>query len=500
MKLRSRRLLGTGWADRILFAALLLLLLWLPLPWGSNRPWAEAVFGILVGLLGVAYLLTQIFARGDAAFSPQTYVWPLLLWLVWLVWVALQMVPMDFARLQALSPAAARFYASAFPVSHAQLFWPLSVFPNLTWHRWLLSLGYFSLYVLTLGLARDRNRLQTLANTLVMSALFQAVYGGVMVLSRVEYGFFEHKTAYLGLATGTFVNRNHLAGYLELGAAIALGLILADLRVADLGNWKKRARYFLQFLFSTRLRIRVVLAVIVVGLVLTRSRGGNLAFFGALVVAAPIYIFLKERRLFLKSLVLFISLLAVDVWIVSGWFGLDKVVTRVEQTHTETEVRSYAFAAYPALIEKYKQTGSGLGTFATVFAPAQPANSWGYFDHAHNDYAEFLIETGVPGALILLVLVGITSLHALRVILRRNDRLRVGMCFAFLMGTAELAAHSFTDFNLQIPANAATYVVMMAMAAACAQQGRRKLPVPSAGCQEGDMALTSGSEQQGCAS
>lgn len=472
MKQRKPSMLGAGGVNRILFVVLLLLLLWLPLPWGSNRPWAELLFGSITGLLCTCYLLSQFFMRGEQAFSPSRYFWPLLLWMAWLVWVALQLVPLDFQQLQSFSPAAAKLYADAFPASHAQTNWPISIFPNLTYHRWLLSLGYFSLYIVTLGLARDRARLHTLGNVLVISALFQAAYGGIMVLSGIEYGFFAHKTAYLGLATGTFVNRNHLAGYLELGAAVAIGLILADMRSVELGNWKKRARYFLKFLFSTRLRIRVMLAVIVIGLVLTRSRGGNLAFFGALMIAAPIYIFLKERRLFLKSLILFVSLLAVDVWIVSGWFGLDKVVARVEQTHEATEVRTYAFAAYPGLIDKYHLTGSGLGTFATVFAHNQPENSWGYYDHAHNDYAEFLIETGILGTLILLILIGISGLHALRVILKRNDRLRVGICFAFLMASAELAVHSYTDFNLQIPANAATYVVLMAMAGACSQRGR----------------------------
>jgi O-antigen ligase len=497
MKRDKPGMLGGGTINRLLFVVLLIFLLWLPLPWGSNRPWTEFLLGGIAGLLCTCYLLAQIFMRGAGAFVPGQYTWPLLLWVMWLVWVALQLVPLDFQHLQAFSPAAAKLYAQAFPTNHAQTLWPISVFPNLTYHRWLLSLGYFSLYIVTLGLARDRARLHTLGNVLVISALLQAAYGGIMVLSGIEYGFFEHKTAYLGLATGTFVNRNHLAGYLELGAAIAIGLILADLRAVDLGNWKKRARYFLKFLFSTRLRIRVMLAVIVIGLVLTRSRGGNLAFFGALVGTLPIYIFLKERRLFLKSLILFISLLAVDVWIVSGWFGLDKVVSRVEQTHEVTEDRTYAFAAYPGLIEKYQLTGSGMGTFATVFAHNQPDNSWGYFDHAHNDYAEFLIEAGIPGTLILLILGGITALHALRVILRRNDRLRVGICFAFLMGSAELAVHSFTDFNLQMPANAATYVVLMAMAAACPQQGRRRPSSKTVSSGDDSAILKSGNTQQG---
>jgi putative inorganic carbon (HCO3(-)) transporter len=483
--MRKNSLFGEGTADRMVFAGLLLLLLWLPLPWGSNRHWAEALIGILAGTLCSVYLLCQVFEKSKTAkkktFSPSAYFLPLLLWVGWLAWGVVQLLPISFDLLKTISPAAAQLYSAAFPAIASQQRWPISILPELSFQRWLLSLGYFSLYVLVLGLARDRSRLHTLANVLVFSALLQAIYGGIMVLSGIEYGFFEHKTAYLGVATGTFVNRNHLAGYLELGAAVGIGLILADLRAAQIDTWKKRLKHFLSFLFSTRLRTRVFLAVIVVGLVLTRSRGGNGAFFGALVVCGPVYIFLKERRLFLKSMMLLVSLLAVDVWIVSGWFGLDQLMTRVEQTHETTEARTYAFAAYPGLIEKYWRTGSGGGTFAAVFAQDQPVNARGYYDHAHNDYAEFMIEFGAPGTLILLVLMGVTSLHALRVVLGRNDRLRVGMCFAYLMASAELAVHSFSDFNLQIPANAATYVIIMAMASACGQERRGRQPEIVAG-------------------
>lgn len=460
--------------DRVLFVLLLALVAWLPLPWGSNRLAAAAFLSVIAGGLCLIYLLGQVFKNDRVAFSPRRYLLPLLLWLLWLLWIFFQTVPLSPNVLATLAPSAARYYATVFPDLAGSHAWPISLLPERTKQQLLLSLGYFSLYILVLGLARDRSRLKLLGQVIVLSALAQAIYGGLMTLTGLEYGFFEKKTAYLGLATGTFVNRSHLAGYLELGAAMAIGLILADLKVTDLSTWKKRLVAMLDFLFSTRLRVRVFLAIIVVGLVLTRSRGGNLAFFSALIVLGPTYLFFKERKLFLKSLVLFLSLLVVDIWIVSNWYGLEKLTDRLEQTNTETEARTYAFRAYPALIDEYSRSGSGMGTFAAVFGKNQPNDAHGYYDHAHNDYAEFLIEAGIPGSMILLLLVGLSCLHAVLVILKRNDRLRVGVCFAFLMASTEFAIHSVTDFNLQIPANAATYVIMMAMAGACSQDRPRR--------------------------
>jgi putative inorganic carbon (HCO3(-)) transporter len=461
--------------EQICFFALVLFLVWLPLPLGSNRAWSEALLVAVAGSLAVIYLPLQ--AAGWVSRPLKLYPnWvPLLLWSLWLGWVALQCWPLSLQQIDRLSPAVSQLYRDSLPGQAEHLRWPLSVLPDQTYHRGLLSLGYFLLYLLVLGMARDRRRLQLLGSVLVFSALAQAIYGGIMVISGVEYGFFAPKTAYLGFATGTFVNRNHLAGYLEIGGAMAVGLILSDLRATNAKSWRQRLRQFSDFLFSTRLRIRVCLAVIVVGLVLTRSRGGNGAFMAALVVCGLAYIFIKERRLFFKALLLFVSLVAVDLWIVGQWYGLDKLVSRIEQTGVQTETRTEAFASYPALIEKYWRTGTGLGTFATVYPQDQPATVKGYYDHAHNDYVEFLVEVGLPGSLILLTLVLATCLHALRVIIARNDRLQVGVCFAYLMATVELALHSLSDFNLQIPANAATYVAIMAMASACSPVMRRDL-------------------------
>ncbi|MGH8530634.1 MAG: O-antigen ligase family protein [Nevskiales bacterium] len=461
-------------AENLLFWALLLLIVWLPLPLGSNRPWSAALLAAAAGLLLAVYCTLQIAGRTNRAVHLKELSLPIALWLAWLSWCALQLLPLPFATVAAWSPSAAELYRLAFPAEAARLQWPLSIAPELGRRRLLLSLGFFALYLLVAGLTRDRQRMLLLAHVLVISGLFQALYGGFMVLSGLEYGFFEPKTAYRGFATGTFVNRNHLAGYLELCSAVAVGLILADLRVGKSDGWKDMLRNFTAFLFSSKLRVRVFLAAMVIALILTRSRGGNLAFFFSVTACGFLYVLFRERKFVLRSLLLFGSLLLVDIYIVGEWYGLEKLVTRIEQTELSTDVRVQIFQTYPPVIERYWRTGSGLGSFAQAYAPYQPEALEGYWDHAHNDYAQFLIEAGLPGCLILLALVLSTAVHAARVVLMRDNRLRVGICFAVLMAMLAIAIHSVSDFNLQIPANAATLVILMAMAAACSAQSRHR--------------------------
>ncbi len=459
-------------AENVLFWALLVLIVWLPLPLGSNRVWSAALLAGAAGLLLAVYCVLQITGRTNRAIRLETLRLPIALWLIWLGWCVFQLLPLSFTTVAAWSPSAAELYRLAFPAEAARMLWPLSIAPEQGQRRLLLSLGFLALYLLVAGLARDRRRMLLLAHVLVISGLFQALYGGFMVLSGLEYGFFEPKTAYRGFATGTFVNRNHLAGYLELCSAVGIGLVLADLRATKGDGWKAVLRNFTTLLFSAKLRVRVFLAAMVIGLVLTRSRGGNLAFFASLTVCGFLYVLFRERKLFLRSLFLFGSLLLVDIYIVGEWYGLDKLRTRIEQTEASKEVRTRIFPTYPPVIERYWRTGAGLGSFAQAYAPYQPESIEGFYDHAHNDYAQFLIEAGVPGCLILLLLVLSTAVHAARVVLMRENRLRVGICFAVLMAMLAIAIHSVSDFNLQIPANAATFIILMAMAAACSAQSR----------------------------
>jgi O-antigen ligase len=88
----------------------------------------------------------------------------------------------------------------------------------------------------------------------------------------------------------------------------------------------------------------------------------------------------------------------------------------------------------------------------------------GFTRHAHNDYLQFACEFGLVFATILGVAVLVSLWTAVRAQLKRRDRLMQGMGFAATMAIVALLIHSVVDFNLQIPANAALFVVMLALA------------------------------------
>jgi O-antigen ligase len=85
-------------------------------------------------------------------------------------------------------------------------------------------------------------------------------------------------------------------------------------------------------------------------------------------------------------------------------------------------------------------------------------------DYAHNDYVQFVAETGVWGWILLpvaLVAFFVLSFHSLRARLRgQNGWLQFGAA----VGVCGILVHSFSEFNLHIPANAAWFTFLLALA------------------------------------
>ncbi|MGC2167002.1 MAG: O-antigen ligase family protein, partial [Gallionella sp.] len=346
-----------------------------------------------------------------------------------------------------------------------------------TFLYWMKSIGYALLFVLVLLLVNSKQRLILLAYTLVISGFIQGFYGSLMTLSGEEYGFFVRKQAYEGFATGTFVNRNHLAGYLEMTLSVGIGLLLASWPSSVPGSsWKRRVRNLASLLLSQKMVLRLILAMMVIALVLTRSRMGNSAFFSSMLAGGIAYLVIfriqagSVKSMFLRReargvVILLISLMVIDLIIVGTWFGVEKVVARIEQTSAEHDADRIEVSLNTIkLWQDYPLVGSGGGTFHTVYPRYRPDTIGAYYDHTHQDYLEIAADAGLIGLGLLGAMVIASFAAALTALRKRRDPLMRSMAFASVMGIVALMIHGTVDFNLQIPANAATFMVILALA------------------------------------
>ena len=86
-----------------------------------------------------------------------------------------------------------------------------------------------------------------------------------------------------------------------------------------------------------------------------------------------------------------------------------------------------------------------------------------YFDHAHNDFVEIAADYGLVGLGVLGLLVDMILWKTLQVLAKRRSTLPRGLAFGVAMVIVGLLVHSTVDFNLHIPSNALTIVVILAM-------------------------------------
>jgi O-antigen ligase len=347
----------------------------------------------------------------------------------------------------------------------------LSVDPHATRDFWFKSLAYGCVFCLTLLLVDTRRRLELLLKTLVICGTLQALYASVMVLSGLEYGFLIKKYTGQGTATGTFINRNHLAGYLNLCLAMGIGLMISKLGGEAIHTWRQRLRSIVRLLLGEKTRLRIYLIVMVIGLVLTRSRMGNTAFFAGTLIVGVIGLLLMRNAP--RSTLLFLaSVIALDVLIVGTWFGIDQVAKRIQQTEVTsnidnplpTEDRDEVDRQALSYAKDFLLTGSGGGSFYVTFPTYAGAGIISFFDHAHNDYLQLLTETGVIGFSLCVLIVAMAAAQALLAVRRRNEPLMRGTAFGVTLAICWLAIHSTVDFNMQIPANAMAMTMILALA------------------------------------
>lgn len=425
--------------DRLIAAGVLVLLAWLPLPLGSNRPWSASLFVLAVGVLVLLWGMVLLRDPNRRHWQSVRVAWPMIgLLALTQLWVGAQ--------------------------------WALGLTTDVgeTLAYWALGLAYLGLFVLVLGLFKTRKRLTILLGVLVVSGVAQAFYGAVLVLTDFEWLRIGPDSG--RVVSGSFVNRNHMAGYLEMTLACAIGLLLA-LREDRVFRWHHLAA----LLIGPKAWLRLALVVMVIALVMTHSRMGNTAFFTSLLVVGGLFTLMTPTKRLRNALIL-VSVLVVDLLVISQWFGLEELQTRLANTQVEDQVvdgevvrrenvsrDDVAVYALPQFRER-PVVGFGAGTFETSFQRFPGRDITGLFDHAHNDYLQFAIEFGVVGFLPLAGFVGLALWHGLRGMAQRESLYRSGLATGVVMGLVALLIHSATDFNLQIPANAAHFVVLCALA------------------------------------
>ena len=400
----------------IVLAGTVALLMFGPLAFGAVEPWS--LFVLEAGsVLCLGIWLTGILRTGQVGFSRNPVFAPLL---AFLALICLQLLPGISAYRYATYASLLRYSAYGIVI-----------------------------FLLTQTLTRTRH-VQRAAVALGVFGSAVSFFAILQNLSSPGKLYWFRVPRFGGWIYGPYVNHNHYAGLMEM--LVPIPMVFAFSRYAH-GRNKWTAAGAAALMGST--------------VFLSGSRGGMAAF--ALQVAVFFWFVFRERTHGRIASIMAAFLIASPVLV--AWIGGSEVSKRLAtltpQEHSElaSDIRGKInrdalrmFLARPVM-------GWGLGTFTDVYPQFRSIYTDALVDHAHDDYAELLAETGAIGFAIAVWFLWSACRHALRKLKNWPSDINGAISLAALLGILGILAHSFVDFNLQIPANAMLFYALCGVAA-----------------------------------
>jgi O-antigen ligase len=462
----------TALVGRLPFYSALLIVSSAPLYYAAVQLWVWPVYAAAMGISGA------LLHRG--AGCPSTRGKPGLAgWLVvvFLCWTLLATLPVPASLMALASPYRARILHDAASLLGSTVpgWSALSYNPgaSLAWWMFLLFLALF-FTGLEIHL-HNINRLVLLVKVLLSVAVLEALYGILQALIP-ETGVLWSYGHGLGTARGTFFNRNHFAGYLEMVFPLLMGYLLSR---GDWGAGKdgtspeiSKGRW-LEERFSPPFFLGVMAVLLLIAAIFSQSRTGILG----LGVGFVAFSFFTARAFGRLPVGFWVALTAIiGLTMVYGFrIGFEAILDRFMRLGEQDEiVRLDLWRDTWAMIGKHP-LGIGLATFVQVFPAFKVRTvSENLFEHAHNDWLQLLAEGGWPGFIVLIGAMGLFLRHRFQKLLHmrsRRDPTRFFIGVGAASGLLSILFHSIFDFNLQIPANSIHFIMLLAVLAACTAHG-----------------------------
>lgn len=339
----------------------------------------------------------------------------------------------------------------------AQLLLRTSAYAYITKYEVLQYVSYGMVMLIAAECIRDEQIRKKFALAVIIFGALYAFFALAQALTSEGKFYWFYTPRFHGSIYGSYVNRDHYAGLMEMLVPFPL--------VVSMGH-----------IFQGGKRVLVAFAAVLMAstIFLSGSRGGMLSFAFEIVVFAALA--LSQRRNPRVAL----GLLAVCVFILGllVFVGKGQVLSRLG--NLGPGIRWNISKDCLKMFSHRPVLGWGLGTFPTVYPSYRTFYTNLFVNEAHNDYAQLLVETGLLGfGLMIWFLVRLC--RCVSPTSRRWEfRWDGAVSLAALLGCTGLLLHSFVDFNLQIPANAALFYVLCGLAASrlpkVSKTGRSRTP------------------------
>ena len=440
----------------------------MPILFAAVQPWVWSLYCLLM----IGTFILSLWTMRDQLIIPQINHLNKAV-VIFFIWTLVLCIPFPFPLLSFLSPERTEILSISWELTRSIPVWEsISCSPRkaLTWWVFLVSLGLF--FIVLYNFCQDRKMLKRIVFIMIGIGLIEAAYGLIQALvPSMGVLWVDYVKDYLGTARGTFINRNHFAGFIEMIWPLALGLTLAQ---------TGRMHSLKVALGSDRLNRQALMALVIIvlllALILTRSRAGIFSgLIGFLTFSIMARTGLKDAalqtRLLFGGIIVLLCIFTMSI-------GVGPILDRFLIIGGDGYSRMDIWRDSLPIIKKYP-LGIGLGNYEYVFAVHnQSFISGKTVTHAHNDYLQLLIETGWIGFLAaiggFIIFLG-KSAKRIKELDFRKDPLKFYLAIGAFSGLISMTVHSLFDFNLQIPANCLYFVALLAVLSSCTQQYKRSL-------------------------
>lgn len=318
----------------------------------------------------------------------------------------------------------------------------ISVYPYVTRVEFLKLAAYLVLLFLGAQVFRHTEEFRPFLWFLLFFGFLVALFGILQHLTFNGKLYWFRELSESGYPFGPYVNRNHFAGLMELIAPLGMAMLLFRGVPRD------------------QLPVVGLLTVFpVAALFLSASRGGVVSFlFQLLLLGVLSWTRAGRGRMLTLGLIVLLFASAFVFWIgvVPTWQRFQRIEAGEVVQNRRTTILKDSWQ----IVRDHPWLGTGLGTFETVYRHYESFYDGKVVNHAHNDYIELMVESGIVGTFCAAVFLFLLYRRALFRWGRDDSPFAAGARLGALVACSGLLFHGLVDFNLRIPSNALLFLLL----------------------------------------
>ena len=420
--------------DYVIEVGLIAIIFLTPLAFGTVEVWSIAVLEIIVALLFIFWILSDKEGFKQTVLSNKTFLLPLV---IYFLFVLFQIAPLPKLVLKVFSINSYNLYNDTLSIFSEWDWRALSVNFYITYIEIIRLFAYLLFFVLILGNAKAKNKINRLIFAIIFSGFIIALIGIIQKYTWNYKLLWFRKLSFDSSPFGPFVNRNHAAGYLSMIVPLVIGQLLVT---KDIGK-----KVLLGFIAS----------IISAGIFISLSRGGIICFLWTIFTMCVLLVIFGNK---LKSFVIMLSI-AIFLVVFVNWLGKDEIVKRVAtigyiEGIDSVNIRTDIWRDTLKIVKDFPVTGTGLGTFSHIFPKYKNMKLQLFFTHTENDYLQLLSETGLVGFLTFIAFLLLFTMKSIKRLIKERDIQNREVLICFFSSYFGILIFSFLDFSLHITANA----------------------------------------------